>query len=196
MPHGETPSSPVGARRGAGLKGRLRVPGDKSISHRAIIFGLLAIGETRVEGLLEGDDVLRTAAACGRSAPTSRARRRAAGASAASASAGSREPADVLDFGNAGTGCAPDDGRRRQPSDRRHLRRRRLAPQAADAAHPRPARRAWGRSVVARPRAAACRSPCAGRARRCRSTTRPRPPRPRSSRRCCSPGSTRPASRP
>jgi len=40
------------------------VPGDKSISHRAFIFGLLTIGETRIEGLLEGDDVLRTGAAC------------------------------------------------------------------------------------------------------------------------------------
>ena len=47
-----------------GLRGRLRVPGDKSISHRAMIFGLLSVGKTTVEGLLEGDDVLRTAAAC------------------------------------------------------------------------------------------------------------------------------------
>ena len=40
------------------------MPGDKSISHRALILGLLATGETRIEGLLEGDDVLRTAEAC------------------------------------------------------------------------------------------------------------------------------------
>ena len=45
------------------LAGTSRVPGDKSISHRAMIFGLLAIGETKVSGLLEGEDVLRTAAA-------------------------------------------------------------------------------------------------------------------------------------
>ncbi|MFN4039696.1 MAG: 3-phosphoshikimate 1-carboxyvinyltransferase [Erythrobacter sp.] len=45
------------------LGGTLRVPGDKSISHRAIMFGALAVGETRVSGLLEGEDVMATAAA-------------------------------------------------------------------------------------------------------------------------------------
>ncbi|MAC59078.1 MAG: 3-phosphoshikimate 1-carboxyvinyltransferase, partial [Novosphingobium sp.] len=45
------------------LKGRIRVPGDKSISHRSIMLGALAVGETRVTGLLEGEDVLATAAA-------------------------------------------------------------------------------------------------------------------------------------
>lgn len=45
------------------LKGRIRVPGDKSISHRSIMLGALAVGETRVTGLLEGEDVLSTAAA-------------------------------------------------------------------------------------------------------------------------------------
>jgi len=45
------------------LTGRLRVPGDKSISHRALMFAGLAVGESRITGLLEGDDVLATAAA-------------------------------------------------------------------------------------------------------------------------------------
>ncbi|WP_343222293.1 3-phosphoshikimate 1-carboxyvinyltransferase [Novosphingobium profundi] len=45
------------------LKGRIRVPGDKSISHRSIMLGALAVGETKVTGLLEGEDVLATAAA-------------------------------------------------------------------------------------------------------------------------------------
>lgn len=45
------------------LKGGIRVPGDKSISHRSIMLGALAVGETRVTGLLEGEDVLSTAAA-------------------------------------------------------------------------------------------------------------------------------------
>ena len=45
------------------LSGRIRVPGDKSISHRALMFGALAVGETRASGLLEGEDVLSTAAA-------------------------------------------------------------------------------------------------------------------------------------
>jgi 3-phosphoshikimate 1-carboxyvinyltransferase len=83
----------------------VRVPGDKSISHRSLILGLLAIGETRIEGLLEGDDVLRTAEACRalgagitRDAP-GRWRVRGAGIG------GLAEPAGVLDFGNAGTGA-------------------------------------------------------------------------------------------
>ncbi len=42
------------------LSGDITVPGDKSISHRALILGALGIGETRITGLLEGDDVLRT----------------------------------------------------------------------------------------------------------------------------------------
>lgn len=46
-----------------GLSGRIAVPGDKSISHRALMFAALAVGESRVEGLLEGEDVLATAAA-------------------------------------------------------------------------------------------------------------------------------------
>jgi len=50
-------------RRASGLAGRLRVPGDKSISHRAVILGAIAQGETRVEGFLHGDDCLRTARA-------------------------------------------------------------------------------------------------------------------------------------
>jgi 3-phosphoshikimate 1-carboxyvinyltransferase len=45
------------------LRGRIRVPGDKSISHRSLMFGALAVSETRVTGLLEGEDVMATAAA-------------------------------------------------------------------------------------------------------------------------------------
>lgn len=47
----------------APLKGRIRVPGDKSISHRSLMFGALAVGRTTISGLLEGEDVLATAAA-------------------------------------------------------------------------------------------------------------------------------------
>src|ERR1700729_1044145 len=50
-------------RRGGPLRGRARVPGDKSISHRALILGALAVGETRISGLLEGEDVINTAKA-------------------------------------------------------------------------------------------------------------------------------------
>jgi 3-phosphoshikimate 1-carboxyvinyltransferase len=90
-------------RPAAPLAGTLRVPGDKSISHRALMFGALAVGETRISGLLEGEDVLRTAAAM-----------RALGAEVAREPDGSwrvagrgvgglAEPADVLDMGNSGT---------------------------------------------------------------------------------------------
>ena len=51
----------IGAR--GPLRGRLRVPGDKSISHRALMLSALAVGTSRVTGLLEGEDVLATAAA-------------------------------------------------------------------------------------------------------------------------------------
>jgi 3-phosphoshikimate 1-carboxyvinyltransferase len=96
---------PLTARRGGPLRGRVRVPGDKSISHRALIFGALAVGETRVTGLLEGEDVLRTADAM-----------RALGASVERTGEGAwsvrgvgvggfSAPAAALDFGNSGTGC-------------------------------------------------------------------------------------------
>jgi 3-phosphoshikimate 1-carboxyvinyltransferase len=94
----------LSARRSGPLTGRVRPPGDKSISHRAFILGLLSVGETRIEGLLEGDDVLRTGAAC-----------RALGAAVERLGEGVwrvrgrgigalRAPAATLDFGNAGTG--------------------------------------------------------------------------------------------
>jgi 3-phosphoshikimate 1-carboxyvinyltransferase len=93
----------ISGRPSAPLKGRIAVPGDKSISHRALMFGALAIGETRISGLLTGEDVLRTAAAM-----------RALGAEVTSGAdgvwrvagrgiGGLTEPADVLDMGNSGT---------------------------------------------------------------------------------------------
>jgi 3-phosphoshikimate 1-carboxyvinyltransferase len=87
-----------------GLKGRIKVPGDKSISHRSLMLGALALGETEIHGLLEGEDVLRTAEAMrllGGEAERGkdgiwRTRGRGVG--------GLREAAEVLDLGNAGTG--------------------------------------------------------------------------------------------
>jgi 3-phosphoshikimate 1-carboxyvinyltransferase len=91
-------------RANAPLSGRIAVPGDKSISHRALMFGALAVGETRITGLLTGEDVLRTAAAM-----------RALGAEvthdpnggtwrvAGRGVGGLIEPDDVLDMGNSGT---------------------------------------------------------------------------------------------
>ena len=54
---------PAAAHRSPPLAGTARAPGDKSISHRALMLGGLASGETRISGLLEGEDILRTAAA-------------------------------------------------------------------------------------------------------------------------------------
>lgn len=51
------------ARKSSALSGKIRIPGDKSISHRALMFGSLANGQTRITGLLEGEDVLHTAQA-------------------------------------------------------------------------------------------------------------------------------------
>jgi 3-phosphoshikimate 1-carboxyvinyltransferase len=51
------------ARRSGPLRGTARVPGDKSISHRALILGAMTVGETRIAGLLEAEDVLNTAKA-------------------------------------------------------------------------------------------------------------------------------------
>jgi len=97
--------SALTARRTPPLAGRVRVPGDKSISHRALILGALAVGETSITGLLEGEDVIGTAAAM-----------RALGAVVERTGEGAwrvygvgvgglRTPANALDFGNSGTGC-------------------------------------------------------------------------------------------
>ncbi len=96
--------SPLRALRSSGLAGRLRPPGDKSVSHRSLILGLLCVGETTIEGLLEGEDVLRTGAAC--RALGARVMRRGAGAwSVNGVGLGSLlPPNETLDFGNAGTG--------------------------------------------------------------------------------------------
>lgn len=103
MSHADSPI-PVKARPGKALTGSMRPPGDKSISHRALILGLLAIGETTVRGLLEGDDVLRTAEAC--RALGARVNRDAEGVwhIAGVGIGGLHQPEGVLDFGNAGTG--------------------------------------------------------------------------------------------
>src|SRR5262249_56948943 len=54
---------PLTRRRNGALSGRLRVPGDKSISQRALILGALAVGKTRISGMLEGEDVINTSRA-------------------------------------------------------------------------------------------------------------------------------------
>ncbi len=94
---------PFSLRSDGPLKGTTTVPGDKSISHRALMLGALAVGETRITGLLEGEDVLATAAAM-----------RAMGADIERLAAGDwrvhgvgvgalRQPETALEMGNSGT---------------------------------------------------------------------------------------------
>ena len=99
------PPSPLVARRSGALRGRVQVPGDKSISHRALIFGALAVGETRISGLLEGADVINTGKAM--RALGARVERTGQGAWQVwgVGVGGLRAPQAVLDFGNSGTGC-------------------------------------------------------------------------------------------
>jgi 3-phosphoshikimate 1-carboxyvinyltransferase len=96
--------TPLSAIKSGPLKGRVRVPGDKSISHRSLMFGAVTIGETRIAGLLEAEDVLGTAEAMRRLGATVTrdgvGQWRVAGLGVG----GLLEPAGVLDFGNAGTG--------------------------------------------------------------------------------------------
>jgi len=84
------------------LTGVVTVPGDKSISHRAVMFSALAVGESRIEGLLEGEDVLRSAAAMRAFGAT--VERLGEGRKRVEGKGGFEEPADVIDCGNAGTG--------------------------------------------------------------------------------------------
>jgi 3-phosphoshikimate 1-carboxyvinyltransferase len=97
--------SPLTARRSGPLRGRVRVPGDKSISHRALILGALTVGETRISGLLEGEDVLNTGKAV--RALGAEVERTGVGAWRVHGVgvAGFAEPRGPLDFGNSGTGC-------------------------------------------------------------------------------------------
>jgi len=95
-------SQPLTARRSAPISGRVRVPGDKSISHRALILGALATGRTRIQGLLEAEDVMATAravAALGAEVTQSGAIVEVVGQGVG----GLRAPDSPLDFGNSGT---------------------------------------------------------------------------------------------
>ncbi|UWQ40859.1 3-phosphoshikimate 1-carboxyvinyltransferase [Leisingera aquaemixtae] len=95
---------PMTSHRSGPLKGVAEVPGDKSISHRSLILGALSVGETKISGLLEGEDVLDTAKAM-----------QAFGAEVVNHGGGNwsvfgvgvggfAEPDNVIDCGNSGTG--------------------------------------------------------------------------------------------
>ncbi len=95
---------PLRASKAPPLSGRLRPPGDKSISHRALIVGALAIGETEIQGLLEGDDVLRTKDAVVALGAFARREENNVWRIAGLGVGGFAEPERVLDLGNSGTG--------------------------------------------------------------------------------------------
>jgi 3-phosphoshikimate 1-carboxyvinyltransferase len=101
VPH-DAPS-PLCAQRAKALGGVVRVPGDKSISHRALMLGALATGRTRITGLLEGEDVLNTAKALQALGCPIR-KDGAAWEVLGRGVGGLEEPAGPLDFGNSGTG--------------------------------------------------------------------------------------------
>ncbi|MBF0305692.1 MAG: 3-phosphoshikimate 1-carboxyvinyltransferase [Alphaproteobacteria bacterium] len=94
----------VSAKAGP-LSGRARAPGDKSISHRALMLGALAVGESTVEGLLEGEDVLRTARAMRQLGALVERLESGRWRLYGRGVGGLAEPDDVLDMGNAGTGA-------------------------------------------------------------------------------------------
>jgi len=94
----------VRARPVRGLAGRGRVPGDKSISHRAILTGSLCVGETTITGLLEADDVLATVAACRHLGARIQPQGGGIWSVEGVGVGGFLEPLDVIDCGNSGTG--------------------------------------------------------------------------------------------
>lgn len=103
MSHGSGPR-PATARKSVDLQGTVHIPGDKSISHRSLMLGGLAAGETRITGLLEGADVIAT----GRAMQAMGAKIRKEGDTWIVNGVGNGAllaPEAPLDFGNAGTGC-------------------------------------------------------------------------------------------
>jgi 3-phosphoshikimate 1-carboxyvinyltransferase len=104
MTHISAHPTPLTSRTATGLKGTIKVPGDKSMSHRSLMFGAIATGQTRISGLLEAEDVVNTAKAMA-----------ALGAKTTKLPSGEwlvdgvgigglKSPSDDLDFGNSGTG--------------------------------------------------------------------------------------------
>src|SRR3546814_664688 len=103
MSHGAV-LKPARSLKSANLTGTVRIPGDKSISHRSFMFGGLASGETRITGLLEGEDVINT----GKAMRAMGAKIEKIGNEWVIQGAGNGAllaPEAPLDFGNAGTGC-------------------------------------------------------------------------------------------
>ena len=99
------PLSPLTARRSGPLQGRVRVPGDKSISLRSLILGAMAVGETRITGMLEGEDAISTAKAMQALGALVERTGAQAWRILGVGVSGFAQPRGPLDFGNSGTGC-------------------------------------------------------------------------------------------
>ena len=133
--------SPLTARRAGAAQGRLRVPGRQvDLAPRPDLRRARGRRDPHLRAARGRGRASTPPRPCARSARRSSAPARAPGACTASASAALREPAGALDFGNSGTGCRLVMGAVGGLPDHRDLRRRRLAAQAADAAHARSAR--------------------------------------------------------
>src|SRR5471030_985604 len=98
-------ATPLTARRGGPLAGRVRVPGDKSISLRSLILGALTVGETKITGMLEGEDAMSTANAMRALGATVERTGEQAWRILGVGVGGFAAPRAALDFGNSGTGC-------------------------------------------------------------------------------------------
>lgn len=96
---------PMTSHMARGLKGRIRVAGDKSISHRALMLASQVLGTTRITGLLEGEDVLRTAEALRICGVDIQKHEDGSWVVKGVGIGGLHEPSDILDMGNAGTGA-------------------------------------------------------------------------------------------
>jgi 3-phosphoshikimate 1-carboxyvinyltransferase len=97
-------AQPIISRRSSGLSGTVQVPGDKSISHRSLILGAMAVGETVITGLLEGEDVLATANAMRQLGATLEREGKGVWHVHGVGVGGFTEPSRVIDCGNSGTG--------------------------------------------------------------------------------------------
>ena len=122
------------AQASSGLRGELRAPGDKSISHRALIMGALSVGRTVISGLLEGEDVLCTASALGNLGAVVSRRSDGLWQVHGRGVGGFDEPESVLDLGNSGTGVRLLMGVGRRNFGHHLLHRRRIAPAPPDGA--------------------------------------------------------------
>lgn len=98
------PRQPLKSEKSASLSGTITVPGDKSISHRALMFASMAVGESSVTGLLEAEDVINTAKAMAALGAQVERYNDGVWKIRGVGTGGFRQPADIIDFGNSGTG--------------------------------------------------------------------------------------------